>query len=129
MKFWFFMFFFILLIPLLMIIFGLVFRKCPPKEVNYIYGYRTPLSTKSQETWDFAHKYMGRLWLLFGIIILIPSIIGMVLVIGLDEDTVGYTGMVITLIQLFVMMIPIIPTERALKKNFDENGNRKNENF
>ena len=125
MKFWFFMFFFILLIPLLMIIFGLVFRKCPPKEINYIYGYRTPRSTKSQETWDFAHKYMGRLWLLFGIIILIPSIIGMVLVIGLDEDTVGYTGMAITLIQLFVMMIPIIPTERALKKNFDENGNRK----
>ncbi len=125
MIFWSFMLFFVLLIPLLMIIFGGIFKKSAPKDINYIYGYRTPMSTSSKEAWEFAHKYMGRLWLIFGIIILIPSVIAMLFVIGLDKDTVGYTGMAITFIQIVLMIIPIIPTEIALRKNFDKNGNKK----
>ena len=62
---------------------------------------------------------------MLGIIILIPSIIAMVLVIGLNKDTVGYTGMAITFIQIALMIIPIIPMETALRKNFDKNGNKK----
>lgn len=108
-----------------MIIFGTVFKNSAPKEINYIYGYRTPMSTSSKEAWEFAHKYMGRLWLIFGIIILIPSVTAMLFVIGLDKDTVGYTGMAITFAQIVLMIIPIIPTEIALRKNFDKNGNKK----
>ncbi|MBQ3528491.1 MAG: SdpI family protein [Clostridia bacterium] len=125
MLFWIFMLIFVLLIPSLMIIFGTVFKNSAPKEINYIYGYRTPMSTSSKEAWEFAHKYMGRLWLIFGIIILIPSVTAMLFVIGLDKDTVGYTGMAITFAQIVLMIIPIIPTEIALRKNFDKNGNKK----
>lgn len=125
MLFWVFMLIFISLIPLVMIIFGRKIKKNAPKEINYIYGYRTTMSTSSKDAWDFAHKYIGRLWFALGITMLIPSIIAMILVIGLDKDTVGYTGTVITFMQLAFMVIPIIPTEIALKKNFDENGNRK----
>ena len=125
MLFWIFMLIFVLLIPSLMIIFGTVFKNSAPKDINYIYGYRTPMSTSSKEAWEFAHKYMGRLWLIFGIIILIPSVTAMLFVIGLDKDTVGYTGMAITFAQIVLMIIPIIPTEIALRKNFDKNGNKK----
>lgn len=125
MLFWLFMLGCILLIPLIMIIFGRVFIKKAPKDINYVYGYRTPMSTSSREAWEFAHNYIGKLWLILGIIILIPSVIGMILVIGTDKDTVGYTGMAITFAQIVFMIIPIFPTEIALKKNFDKNGNRK----
>ena len=125
MLFWIFMLIFVLLIPSLMIIFGTVFKNSAPKDINYIYGYRTPMSTSSKEAWEFAHKYMGRLWLIFGIIIPIPSVTAMLFVIGLDKDTVGYTGMAITFAQIVLMIIPIIPTEIALRKNFDKNGNKK----
>ena len=125
MLFWSYMLVCVLLVPLIMIIFGRIFKKSAPKDINYVYGYRTPMSTSSKEAWEFAHKYMGRLWLMLGIIILIPSIIAMVLVIGLNKDTVGYTGMAVTFIQIALMIIPIIPTEIALRKNFDKNGNKK----
>lgn len=124
-MFWLFMLISILLIPIIMIIFGSIFKKKAPKDINIAYGYRTAMSMSSKEAWDFAHAYIGKLWLVFGIVMLLASVVGMILVIGLDKDTVGYTGMAITFAQLFFMVIPIIPTEIALKKNFDENGNRK----
>ena len=44
MGFWIFMLIIVLLIPLTMIFFGwLLFRKTP-KEINYVYGYRTKRS-------------------------------------------------------------------------------------
>ena len=125
MLFWLFMLVYILLVPLIMIIFGWVFIKKAPKDINYIYGYRTPMSTSGKDAWEFAHRFIGKLWFILGFVILIPSVIGMIAVIGLNKDTVGYMGTAITFAQLFFMMIPITPTEIALRKNFDENGNRK----
>ena len=125
MSFWFFMLSIILLIPLIMIGFGWIFIKSAPKDINYVFGYRTPMSTSSEEAWKFAHKYFGRIWFILGFIILIPSVIGVVCVAGLDKDTVGYVGTAITFAQMFFMIIPMIPTEIELKKNFDKNGNRK----
>ena len=52
MGFWIFMFMTTLLIPVMMIVFGLIFLKNPPKEINWAYGYRTSMSMKNQETWD-----------------------------------------------------------------------------
>lgn len=124
-MFWLFMLISVLLIPIIMIIFGSIFKKKAPKDINIAFGYRSSMSMSSKEAWDFAHAYIGKLWLVFGIVMLLASVVGMILVIGLDKDTVGYTGMAITFAQLFFMIIPIIPTEIALKKNFDENGNRK----
>ena len=124
-MFWLFMLISVLLIPIIMIIFGSIFKKKAPEDINIAFGYRSSMSMSSKEAWDFAHAYIGKLWLVFGIVMLLASVVGMILVIGLDKDTVGYTGMAITFAQLFFMIIPIIPTEIALKKNFDENGNRK----
>lgn len=62
MGFWIFMVCMNLLIPLAMVGFGAVFLRWPPKEINGAYGYRTARSMASQEAWDFAHAYFGRLW-------------------------------------------------------------------
>lgn len=48
--------------PLLMIIFGAIFRKAAPKKINSLYGYRTTMSMKNRDTWEFAHHYFGRIW-------------------------------------------------------------------
>lgn len=61
MLFWSYMLVCVLLVPLIMIIFGRIFKKSAPKDINYVYGYRTPMSTSSKEAWEFAHKYMGKL--------------------------------------------------------------------
>lgn len=125
MGFWIFMMIMNLLIPFSMIGFGAYFRKKAPKEINYLYGYRTPMSMKNKDTWDFAHHYFGSLWFKMGWIVVFITIIAMLFLVGKDTQTVGYFGVVITLLQCIPLLGPIISTERALRRNFDEDGNRR----
>ena len=124
MFFWVFMLCVVLLIPVVMIIYGRLFSKMAPKDINYIFGYRTRRSMMNEETWKFAHRYFGKLWYICGLIILPFSVVAMVFVFGKEADMVGSVGGIITLFQMIPLIGTIIPTERALKKNFDENGNR-----
>ncbi len=118
MGFWIFMLCMNLLIPLTMIGFGILFLRRPPGEINGIFGYRTARSMASKEAWAFAHAYMGRLWLLTGLGMLILSGPAMLPCIGKGEDAVGLWGGIQCMVECIVMMLPIIPTERALKKRF-----------
>lgn len=115
----------LLIIPLTMIGFGLIFKKNPPKTRNMGYGYRTTWSMKSQETWDFAHEYMGKVWLYTGIPLVIIPIVPLIAFRNLDKDALGNIILIIFVIQLVGMILPILPTEIALKKRFDKTGNRK----
>lgn len=123
--FWVFVLVFILMIPLLMLGFGKSFMKNPPTEINPGYGYRTAMSSKNQETWDFAQRYMGKVWYQAGRVLLIPSAVPPLLVLGRDVGVVGVVGLAVCGVQLVVMLGSILVTERALKKNFDKNGKRK----
>ena len=125
MAFWIFMLCMILLVPLTMICFGRIFLKNPSKEINSIYGYRTPRSTKNIETWKFAHHYSGKLWFQWGVILLPLSILPMFFLLGKSTDEIGTWGSIICLLQIIPLVGVIFPTEAALKKTFDENGNKK----
>lgn len=125
MGFWIFMLIMVLLIPIIMVFFGRIFLKKAPKEINYVFGYRTSRSMKNKDTWEFAHKYIGDIWHKCGIIMIPISVIVMLLVIGKDEDTVGTVGAIVTIIQMIPLIGAIYPTEKALKKYFDKNGERK----
>lgn len=123
--FWWYMLFFELLIPGLMIIFGRQFLKAAPKNINYTYGYRTTRSMKNKDTWSFAHKCIGGLWKGCGIALLPISVVFMLFLYGRDTDTVGYTGLILVGVQLVVMFASIFIVESRLKRTFDENGIRK----
>lgn len=125
MGFWIFMMISDLLIPFTMIGFGKYFIKTAPKEINETFGYRTTMSMKNKDTWEYAHHYCGKLWLYIGWFMLILSVIAMLFVIGKDEDFVGTFGGILCGIQILFLIGPIIPTEISLRNNFDENGIRK----
>ena len=127
MKFWIFMLVMNLLIPITMISFGHSFEKKPPKieRSKFAFGYRTIMSMKNADTWEYAHRIFGKLWFRFGIVLGLISIIPLFFVIGKDKDTIGFAGLIISYVQMAVMLIPVIPTEISLRKRFDKNGNRK----
>ena len=89
MGFWIFMCVTVLLIPFLMISFGGLFSRSAPKEINSAFGYRTSMSMKNADTWQFAHHYFGKIWRTLGWILIIPSVIPMLFVIGKGNDPVG----------------------------------------
>lgn len=120
--FWIFMLFMDLLIPLLMVGLGKLFIKHPPKRINGIYGYRTKRSMKTQETWEFAHRYFGNLWFRLGLVLIPLSVLPLIFVYGKDIELIGIVGAAVTLFEIVPMILPVFSTERALKENFDEYG-------
>lgn len=49
----------------------------------------------------------------------------MILIYNKSDNFIYTTGLILTIIQVIFLIIPIIPTEKALKKNFDDLGNKK----
>ena len=122
---WVFMLVMNLLIPWVMIGFGRMMEKKPPREINSIYGYRTSRSMKNQDTWDFAHEYCGRLRNKAGWALVPLAVVGQALTLLCPTvESMCYWSLVPTEAEVVVMAATIIPVERALKRNFDKHGNR-----
>jgi len=104
----------VLMLPVMMVPFGLVFRYRPPKSINQAYGHRTGRSTESQEAWDFAHAHFGRLWMNLGTVMLPASAAAAVLM--RSTDSIWTAVLILMIIQTVIMTAPILLTEKALKE-------------
>ena len=104
------------LIPALMLLFGPVLWKCPAREVDRWYGYRTKRALKSPEAYVFAQVKLGRIWTVAGAV-LAGLTLAAVLVLGAAyfSEKVSLAALSI---QLGVMLLCMVPVERALKKKF-----------
>ncbi len=118
-----FMFIMLLLIPAVMVGFGAYFMKRAPKKINYVFGYRTARSMKNEDTWKFAHNFIGKIWLVCGTLLLVGGVVFFfVFTSGKDENSVNIVSLIILGVQLLGLVCSVFPTECALKKTFDENG-------
>ncbi len=128
MWFWWFMFVCNMVCSLAMIIGGWSMWKHCPKKINGLCGYRSSRSRLNQDTWRFAHENCGKRWWKIGWIMLILSILVQIPFYGADDDTIGMLGMILCIVECTILLVSIIPTERALKKNFNDDGSRKEGN-
>lgn len=101
------------LVGIIFIITSLMLHCFPPKKINYLYGYRTPLSMKNQEVWNFSQKYAAVKMIQSGLFLLAASLLNVLF--NIPEKTATIIG-VILLIASFVFMF--FSTEKAIKKNF-----------
>lgn len=96
---------------------SILMRRYPPKEINYLYGYRTAQSMLSQERWDFAQQVAAQEFLKWGALLSLLALSGLFInidiVLGLILGIALGIGLVI---------IPWVRTERALKQRFGETG-------
>ena len=113
------------IVPLIMIIFGAIFQKKPPTKINYVYGYRSKWSMKSEETWIFAHKYVGKLWLRIGILMGILPVIVLSIFSSYGTEKLGHVFYIASMGQIAVMILTILPTELNLRRKFNEEGIKK----
>jgi len=111
------------IISLTMVGFGYMLSKKTPKEINSLIGYRSPMSTKNQDTWKFANEYSGRFWIKSGLITAFASVI---LAFALQPINT-YKNLMFALIyvQIAVLLLVIPFTEVALRKNFYKTGEKK----
>ena len=106
-------------VPALVLLFGILLRKCPP-AVNGLFGYRTKRSMQNAQTWDFAQAYLAKLWIPLGAVTAAASAVVVVLFWKSEIDAFGKAVEVLTYAQIAVMLLTIPLTEHALKKKFDE---------
>ncbi len=125
MVFWIFMMIMDLLLPVTMIGFGRYFMKKAPNEINAVFGYRTSMSMKNKDTWEFAHQYFGKIWYICGLAMLPITVMFMLFIIEKNEDCVGTVGGIICGVQMIPLIGSVFLTETALKKNFDKHGKRR----
>lgn len=125
MWFWWFLFFCNLLVPVLMIFSGRMMWKHPPRNINGMVGYRTTFSMKNKDTWEFAHNYCGRLWWKIGWIMLVPSVVIFSFTYSKTEEVMGTIEAILCTIQCVILILSIFPTEKALKRNFTNEGIRR----
>lgn len=112
-----------LILSLTMLLFGCIFVYKPPKKVNGWVGYRTHMSMKNQQTWDYAHRVAGHIWLILGVGILPSSIL---LPLVLKDWTYLEEFIMIQIyvqISLLILVIPLV--EIRLHKRFNPNGTEK----
>jgi len=107
-----------LLIPGSMILIGRYYRRNSPGAINTILGYRTRRSMSNRRTWEFAHRYWGNLWWRTGWILLLITLLAMLSVRDRPAGAVETAGSWLMGIQTLVMLLTILPVERALKRAF-----------
>ena len=116
MFFWFFCLFIDLLVPVIAIVFGLKFRKAPPKSITSLFGYRTERSMKDHESWVLAHNLCGNIWYKLGLVMLPLSLISMLFVLKESTPIIGMSSLFLCLLQCIALTLTIIPVELLLKR-------------
>lgn len=106
-------------VPVLMIVFGVLWKKHPPKSINWIYGYRSTRAMKNDKTWKFAHLYQAKVWRWSGSILLAFALIFSLSFKKSYKEIPSW----IFYAELGIMILTTIPTEMALRKRFDKEGN------
>jgi uncharacterized membrane protein len=101
--------------PLYMLI-GSALLKFPRPDINFIIGYRTKSSMKSQERWDFAQRFSAREMINSGAFCTTSTALGLIIE---AEEVVGVI-IAITIVVGFALL-PIARTEIALRSKFDKN--------
>jgi uncharacterized membrane protein len=108
------------LIGVIMLICGFMLKQYPPKDINGLYGYRTPSSMQNQQTWDLANSYSARLMIKAGLIAIVTGII-LIFLIDMQHEYYMAIAMIVSLIVIVVVVLR--STEKKLKQTFDKDGN------
>ena len=104
--------------PLLLIL-SLIFKAFPPKNRNWLYGYRTVRSMKSEEAWEASNKYSLDMMVWIAVITIICQVVTYLLFEPATALLISCSVMCILLVGIIVVV------EKYLKENFDAEGKPK----
>ena len=128
--FWLFMLVMDLLVPAVMIVFGRLFFSKAPHTINCTFGYRTAMSMKNQDTWEFAQAQYGRTcyqvgWAALALTALFLFLMWRLRIPVESIDYVFWQGGFILLEMVVLVIASYVPVERALRREFDQHGVRR----
>lgn len=110
----------LILIPLMVggifCICGCILYLFPPKNINFLYGYRTKTSMQNQEIWDFAQKYSGKVMAIYGFIFTLLTFPFSLL----STDSVMIGVGIPTVLIVVICLLLFYTVEKAIKNKFSK---------
>ena len=125
MKFWIYMTFMAIIVPLVLIAVGLYYTKCPPEKIYTDFGYKTSLTLKNDDIWAYAHQLCGKTWIKLGLIMIPLSIAIMVIPLFISENAMSFFSVALFALQCVAVFFSFRKTKATLLTVFDEEGNRR----
>lgn len=109
-------------LSLLVLIFGLLFRRGMPKRRNGSFGIRIPATMRSDETWRFAHDLAGKIMTPAGIVLCLLTAALSCFSSGKVRQA---ANMAIPLSCVLVIIATTIYVARRIDREFDHYGRRR----
>ena len=106
-----------LICPLMMLVYGIRFSHYQPKREG-ICGVRIKAALTNDTTWDFAHRYCGRLWQTTGMFMASAVILAMIILMRFSDLVIAVSGVVILFIQLILFILSFCLVSKAIIRNF-----------
>ena len=91
-----------------------------PGPVNSIFGYRTSLSCRNEDTWYCANVYAGRLLMVFTVMFMLVLV-----ATEMMYKNIFIIASLISIFLVFTAAIVFLMTESHLKKTFFRDGKRR----
>ncbi|MBQ8228128.1 MAG: SdpI family protein [Clostridia bacterium] len=114
-----------LIVPVLILLFGINYCKNgAPKNIEGHSGFRSRRATKSWDAWVFTHKLAGKIWRIMGLVMIPVTVVLMLFTIKLSIEAVNIYGALVFLLQGIAFAVSVIYVENQIKKNFNDYGVR-----
>lgn len=108
-------------IPIGLIIYGYLYKYQASKKVSKFFGYKTARTQLSQDTWEYANKKVGDIWIKSGAIY--TAFVGVFLLVFPSQRV--KLSLVVVLVGLLVALSPFSAVEKELKEKFNDKGEPK----
>ena len=111
------------LLGVIFLLAGLIQKRCPPKEINSLYGYRTTRSMKDQQHWDEGNKYSKQFMLNCGWVLLVAGILLSITLNFFNIDPKLKAWLQVALVvagSVVVVIVLFTKTEKHLKDTFND---------
>lgn len=108
------------ILPLGIILYGYLYKNVASKRKSNFFGYKTERTHLSKDTWEYANKRVGKMWIKLGLIFtLVVLIMRFIFPSHMEKPSFIVIGMA-----LIVSLIPFPIVEKELKEKFDDEGER-----
>lgn len=108
-------------LPLGIILYGYLYKNVASKKISYFFGYKTEKSQLSQETWEYANKRVGSLWMKLGAIYTLV-VIFMLIIFPTQREK---PSIIVMAMAIIVSIIPFPIVQKELDEKFDNDGKEK----
>lgn len=111
--------------PVLLLLFGLKYRKSPSMLPNHNSGFRTYFGMGSKAAWDYTQRLAGALFFYLGIGLLVIDLLVFIIFLGQDDVDFAFAGMICMIGQAVLAVAAWATVSILAAVHFDKNGKPK----